>query len=104
MSLSLLMGAYLTVSSVAERSAEESPISNEISNYSIPQPVFGLFLALTSVEKEQVHCRASIAGADLFTEVCLPASSYSSEVGTKGVAKFCMCLCHLEFWLCSSSS
>jgi len=51
--------------------------------------VLGLFLALTSVKK--VHCRPRIAGVVLFTEVCLPASSFSSEVGTGGEAKSLVC-------------
>ena len=51
--------------------------------------VLGFFLALASVEKE--HCRPSIAGAHVFTEVCLPASSFSSEVGTEGAAKSLVC-------------
>jgi len=66
MSPSWLMAACLAVSSAAQRSAEKSSGAG----------LFWAFFALTSVEK--VHCRPRIPRSDLFTYVCLPASSFSS--------------------------
>ena len=50
---------------------------------------FSCFLASTWVEK--VHCKPSIAGADVFTEVYLPALSFIAEAGTEGAAKSLVC-------------
>ena len=46
-----------------------------------------------------MHCRPRIAGADLFTEDYLPASSFSSGAGTEGAAKSLVCV-----YITSSSS